>query len=241
MQISGNKTVFSIFVLEALLLTLVATPGTLIAYPAHLRRPAVAGSSSPNNSESLATTSVTDGDSTAVTEKDVPGSGRLVRRITVVLDKLEGLGALFVFTNLLSSTPSKTQDARAEKVPPTSTISINPLRLVELTERLSGVLLASDAAAEHLRADPLTLLYRTFVNVADRGGRQGGLRVKEGEFAVTQSDNFADTVKERASRDDSDLIVVPWTLNQDNQEQESVVASYREPRDCKFHRQPAER
>ncbi|GAA5906764.1 uncharacterized protein JCM6883_005681 [Sporobolomyces salmoneus] len=209
-----NETVFSIFVLEALLLTLAATPGTLLAYPAHLRRPAVP-TSSPQHPDSL-TTSVTGSDASATFEKAQSDSTNPMKRITVVLDKLEGLGALFVFTNLLST--SRTTSSREK-------ISINPLRLVELTERLSGVLLASDAAAEHLRADPLTLLYRTFAELAGgKGG--GGIAVKEGEFAVTQSDNFSDTVKDRATRDDSDLIIVPWTLDQGGQEQESVVASY---------------
>ncbi|GAA6006088.1 hypothetical protein JCM11491_002028 [Sporobolomyces phaffii] len=213
-----NETVFSIFVLEALLLTFAATPGTLLTYPAHVRRPAVTNSSVVNLGEA---------DPSSEPKKHPFDSNGTVRRITVVLDKLESLGALFVFTNLLSSSrakPSTNDAAAASSLPPPSSISINPLRLIELTERLSGVLLASDAAAEHLRSDPLTLLYRTFANLA--GGAGSAIKVRDGEFAVTQSDNFADTVKERSARDDSDLIVVPWTLSQDNQGQESVVASY---------------
>ncbi|GAA5888283.1 hypothetical protein JCM16303_007260 [Sporobolomyces ruberrimus] len=214
-----NETVFSIFVLEALLLTFAATPGTLIAYPAHLRRPAVAVSSN-QHAESIATA----GDTVESKERQ-SSPQEYLKRITVVLDKVESLGALFVFTHLLST--ARARQAGGDGVPARSPspISINPLRLVELTERLSGVLLASDAAAEHLKSDPLTLLYRTFARIS-AGGGPGAISVREGELAVTQRDNFADTVKQKAASDQSDLVIVPWTLSQDEQEQVSVIASY---------------
>lgn len=222
------------------LLTFVATPGTLICYPAHVRRPAVSSlpASSPHGHPPSTITSSSDKGSEGIDDKSGSqdhvggGSEQTRKRFTVVLDKLESLGALFVFTNLFAAGPSTPSSETTEGVTPaparsTSSISFNPLRLIELTERLSGVLLASDAAAEHLKSDPLTLLYRTFASVSCRGG-SGGITVQNGEFAVTQTDNFADTVKDRADRDGSQMIVVPWTLNQDKVEQESVIASYRE-------------
>ncbi|GAA5926155.1 uncharacterized protein JCM15063_000200 [Sporobolomyces koalae] len=201
-----NETVFSIFVLEALLLTFAATPGTLLAYPAHLRRPAVANSTASPRTESLGSTKIGEPE----TKREPMNRDDRIKRITVVLDKLESLGSLFIFTKLFESTQAAA-----------STISINPLRLVELTERLSGVLLASDAAAEHLKLDPLIHLYRTFASISGRG-----LESKQGDFAVTQWDNFAETVRERAERDRSDFVIVPWTLGQDVREEGSVVASY---------------
>lgn len=234
------------------LLTFVATPGTLICYPAHVRRPAVSSlpASSPHGHPPSTITSSSDKGSEGIDEKsgsqdhDGGGSEQTRKRFTVVLDKLESLGALFVFTNLFAagpSTPSSETKEGATPTPARSTpsISFNPLRLIELTERLSGVLLASDAAAEHLKSDPLTLLYRTFASVSCGGG-SGGITVQNGEFAVTQTDNFADTVKDRADRDGSQMIVVPWTLNQDKVEQESVIASYRELASSTYSTQSAE-
>ncbi|GAA5821255.1 hypothetical protein JCM10212_004220 [Sporobolomyces blumeae] len=280
-----NEKVFSIFVLEALLLTFAATPLTLLAYPPHIRRGAIvdlASSTSSSDASQDEKKRITRPDQDGQGDGAVDGSRGPTSastsspsqeaertRFTVVLDKIESLGALFVLTHLLSGSgigrtdpPGSTIDdeppsekpltttqaasepdeaqagivaGRGRVEPSHSTISIHPLRLIELTERLSGVLLASDAAAEHLRSDPLTSLYRTFVNVLfgagvgrDERGR-GGVQVApegEGQFAVTQSDNFAQTVSDRAERNQSQMVVVPWTLGTQRQEEENVIASY---------------
>ncbi|GAA5922045.1 hypothetical protein JCM1841_003132 [Sporobolomyces salmonicolor] len=239
-----NETVFSIFVLEALLLTFAATPCTLAVYPPHVRRSI---NDAPSGKEPLSR-------STSSLDKtgrfDTLGDSSQTRtRFTVVIDKLESMGALFILTKLLavSSTPSSNppttgntitssaglleEDRKraspafpANGAPRTSSsralISLTPLRLVELTERASAVMLASDAAAEHLKRDPLTALYRTFAAVVGQG-----ITVPRGDFAITGPENFAETVATKAEEAGSEMILVPWKLGGERYQQESVLAS----------------
>ncbi|GAA5951223.1 hypothetical protein JCM21900_004380 [Sporobolomyces salmonicolor] len=239
-----NETVFSIFVLEALLLTFAATPCTLAVYPPHVRRSI---NDAPSGKEPLSrSTSSLD----KIGRFDTLGDSSQTRtRFTVVLDKLESMGALFILTKLLavSSTPSSNpptagntitssaglleEDRKraspafpADGAPRTlssrTLISLTPLRLVELTERASAVMLASDAAAEHLKRDPLTALYRTFAAVVGQG-----ITVPRGDFAITGPENFAETVATKAEEAGSEMILVPWKLGGERYQQESVLAS----------------
>ncbi|CEQ39231.1 SPOSA6832_00758 [Sporobolomyces salmonicolor] len=238
-----NETVFSIFVLEALLLTFAATPCTLAVYPPHVRRSI---NDAPSGKEPLSR-------STSSLDKtgrfDTLGDSSQTRtRFTVVIDKLESMGALFILTKLLavSSTPSSNppttgntitssaglleEDRKraspafpANGAPRTSSsralISLTPLRLVELTERASAVMLASDAAAEHLKRDPLTALYRTFAAVVGQG-----ITVPRGDFAITGPENFAETVATKAEEAGSEMILVPWKLGESTRQVSDMVS-----------------
>ncbi|GAA5875255.1 hypothetical protein JCM1840_001912 [Sporobolomyces johnsonii] len=241
-----NETVFSIFVLEALLLTFAATPCTLAVYPPHVRRSI---NDAPSGKEPL------NRSSSSLDKKigplDTPADSSQTRtRFTVVLDKLESMGAIFILTKLLAmpSTPASSNSPTAgnavtssaglleedrkrtspafpaDAAPRTSSsralISLSPLRLVELTERASAVMLASDAAAEHLKRDPLTALYRTFAAVVGQG-----ITVPRGDFAITGPENFAETVATKADEAGSEMILVPWKLGGEAYQQESVLAS----------------
>lgn len=88
--------------------------------------------------------------------------------------------------------------------PPTTLI---PLRLVELTERGSDVMLASAEAASHLAHDALVALYRTFASLA-----ASTARVERGEFAMTAADNWPATIARCASETEADLVLVPWRI-----------------------------
>ncbi|GAA5885674.1 hypothetical protein JCM3774_004524 [Rhodotorula dairenensis] len=86
-----SQTVFSIFVLEALVLTIAATPLTLAFYPPHHR---------PSNKAAAAAASI--GVPRSSTDKG--GLALATRtRFTVVLDQLESFGAVMVLTHLLGS------------------------------------------------------------------------------------------------------------------------------------------
>ncbi|GAA5993132.1 hypothetical protein JCM10908_001304 [Rhodotorula pacifica] len=254
-----SQTVFSIFVLEALVLTIAATPLTLAFYPPRHR---------PSNQ--VAATAVSNDTSSGSFGKD--GLALAVRkRFTVVLDQLESFGAVMLLTHLLTSassdapaapalaahprvaaiadettasksidgTPS-TQDTLVVPSPPPShppaptssksspatpdlsrapsvarrstprlPLMLIPLRLVELTERGSDVMLASAEAASHLAHDALVALYRTFASLSSASSN---VRMEKGEFAMTAAENWPETVARCASETESDMVLVPWRI-----------------------------
>ncbi|TKA53405.1 hypothetical protein B0A53_04391 [Rhodotorula sp. CCFEE 5036] len=270
-----SQTVFSIFVLEALVLTIAATPLTLAFYPPHHR---------PSNQAAAAAT--LNGPSTS--DDDKGGLALAVRkRFTVVLDQLESFGAVMVLTHLLTSASSvpggstsppkaaarspqlalseeptssetvnstpRTQDTLvstaqqaasktatpdmsrsgsvARQVPESGSdskdrtpLTLIPLRLVELTERGSDVMLASAEAASHLAHDALVALYRTFASLLATNAC-----VDKGEFAMTAAENWPETVARCAAETESDMVWVPWRIGgacEDKAEMGNVVEAF---------------
>ncbi|GAA5934512.1 hypothetical protein JCM3775_000377 [Rhodotorula graminis] len=248
-----TQTVFSIFVLEAVVLTLAATPLALAFYPPHVRPSARADAASPD-SKDLARSS---------SSIDKPGFGGVAQqrtRFAVVLDQLEALGGAMVLTHLLAAGSSmvgpppaaaaaapagaeastlKSDDARltansttattsatsatAPGPPPSAPLSLTPLRLVELTERTSGVMLASEEAATHLARDPLVALVRTFASLF-----AGRVALERGEFAMTGLENWAETVARCAKEGEQDMLLLSWRLGGGKGEvdQPGVVESF---------------
>ncbi|GAA6033315.1 hypothetical protein JCM8097_006688 [Rhodosporidiobolus ruineniae] len=103
-----SETVFSIFVLEALLLTIASTPLALAFYPARVRNTAKHASASSTSSGSLGDQKRPLGGGstspTAGTGAALPFKPRT--RFTVVLDQLDSLGAAMVFTHLFAGSAS---------------------------------------------------------------------------------------------------------------------------------------
>lgn len=89
----------------------------------------------------------------------------------------------------------------------TEPLTLIPLRLVELTERGSDVMLASAEAASHLARDALVALYRTFASLSAPSAR-----VERGDFAMTAADNWPETVARCAVETESDMVLVPWRI-----------------------------
>ncbi|KAL8277998.1 hypothetical protein RQP46_009630 [Phenoliferia psychrophenolica] len=200
--------VFSIFVLEALLLTFTSTPLTLLFYPPHIRQ--LASSSSA--------------------DLTFPGTGALApsrvrAQITVVLERLDNLGAVMIFTKLVASPPnlSRSRLPASEKEIATATedhaggprLAIDALRLVELTDRTSAVMQASEQN-DSLRSDPLSALYATFTSI-------NGVHLASTSLAIVSRSLFAANVAKKARETGSGLIVVPWTLGKD--EAQGQIAS----------------
>ncbi|KAI5474268.1 hypothetical protein MNV49_003746 [Pseudohyphozyma bogoriensis] len=224
-----TTTVFSIFVLEALLLTFFATPLTLAFYPLHLR----------HASDPSATTAISPDDDTKSIRSFEGGTKAAV---TMVLERIENLGAVMVATRLLSTPPSydagreSTEplpsgmtsvasesallDAAGGKTPaipqiPTivepapmrgSPVTVNTIRLVELTDRTSAVMQASEMD-DTLRNDPMMLLYETFCSL-------NGVEISQASLDVVNRSAFANVVAGKARDRGSDLIVAPWTLTE---------------------------
>jgi len=95
-------------------------------------------------------------------------------------------------------------------------ISIDSLRLLELTERLSTVFKASEAE-ETERKDPLINIFRTFVGLQ-------GLPITS-RFSVVSQNAFAQAVKDFVIYRGSDLVVLPWVAGSSSTltEESSVV------------------
>ncbi|PWN47475.1 hypothetical protein IE53DRAFT_248687 [Violaceomyces palustris] len=97
-------------------------------------------------------------------------------------------------------------------------ISIDALRLIELTERTSAVMKVSESE-DTMRADPIINVFRTFANL-------NGLPVHS-SMAVVPQEEFALTVTNRCRAAGSNFILVPLTLNQSapSEAQQQVASS----------------
>ena len=161
-----------------------------------------------------------------------PVSSRLLSCYSSFLTRLF---SVLIFTRLLASPPrytsddptsiqSPTIDSYTEKATATTSatgstqpdVSIDVVRFVELTDRTSAVMQASETE-ENLRRDPLGVLFSTFASL-------NGLPITSSFLAVIPYVSFPETVVGRAHVVSSDFILVPWNLGKAVAE-ESAVAS----------------
>ncbi|KAF9515215.1 hypothetical protein BS47DRAFT_1376288 [Hydnum rufescens UP504] len=159
-----NTRLFSMFVLMALVLTLTTTPLSLWIYPPRVQKlheGAVA---------KLEPISGSDGNSPEPHEKSDISSAvtgghpeHVKTRFTVTLDQIEHLPAIMTVVQFLRPPLSRAVPAADGNVVvrPTPKISIEALRLIELTERTSAVMRGSDTE-ELLHRDPLLNVFTMF-------------------------------------------------------------------------------
>ncbi|KAG6877933.1 hypothetical protein C0993_001979 [Termitomyces sp. T159_Od127] len=190
---------FSMFVVHAVILTFLTTPFTLLFYPEKYRtrdRPR------PDHSvEGRATTHSSSRDDYKT-------------RFALVLDRIEQLPAAMTIAHLLQPGETALPNARTssdgseksfEKSPVTSgsrQISVNALRLIELTNRGSAML-KSQAAESLAYTDPIISVFRTF-------GYLHNLFVSAALSVVSQ-DEFPAAVSKHAAENESQMIIVPWS------------------------------
>lgn len=209
---------FSMFVVMALVLTFITTPLTLVFYPPEHRTGAAATDATDSTKKKPSAIS-NDGEKSG---KHVsPGDGRdeLRTRISVVLDKVEHLPAIMTLVQILrpaqdgeitSSRNSSDLDSANEKdmkkdvmiTRPPARVTIDALRLIELTDRTSAVMMSS-AADDLIRRDSLVNIFRTF-------GRLNRIPVVSA-LSVVNYDQFSTSVASHAAQADVQLVVVPWT------------------------------
>ncbi|GAA6001834.1 uncharacterized protein JCM10292_005931 [Rhodotorula paludigena] len=233
-----STTVFSIFVLEALVLTIAATPLTLMFYPAHLRATAPGAEADSK-------------DLTGSPPKDQSDFGgfatRAKTRFAIVLDQLENLGGAMVLAHLLAgcgvdsspasdallmpnsanvSAPMEPASAAdtAVSAPQTATfpatpstpassplaLSLLPVRLVEFTERNSAVMRAAASTSVLVARDPLVSLFRTFAGLFSPHARR--VTVEQGEYVMTDLEDWADAVARVARDKGTETLLVPWRI-----------------------------
>ncbi|KAF8313890.1 hypothetical protein DL93DRAFT_1140461 [Clavulina sp. PMI_390] len=260
-----STRVFSMFVLEALVLTFFTTPMTLFFYPesAYQRVKLVAGADLDAD-DNKPSRPLTPDDLLQYPSK---------QRLTVVLDQAENMPALMTLTRFLQPSPSSYFSRSAPKTPyslsrvastynatkrnssseitplltphsqsrtlarsesssttPSTSaqsplvhqlpipfslpanrsisISIDALRLIELTDRTSSMLMKSTMANELLRTDPLLNMYRTFGGLHDIGGGEGsGVGAS---LSIERKEEWAQAVLEFAGTRGSELVLVGW-------------------------------
>ncbi|THH13512.1 hypothetical protein EW146_g6712 [Bondarzewia mesenterica] len=198
--------VFSMFVLEALLLTFMTTPCVTFLYPPEFRtRVTVTGpplSSLPGEEK--------DAESPKATSFPSDGAGEWKRRFTVVLDKIEHLPGMMALTQLIQPPPPQYTERRSAESSSsnveafktqTGIVNVDALRLIELEDRTSAVM-KSSVADSLIHTDPLLSIFRTF-------GELNDLPVNP-SLSIVPYDALASSVAEHARVSGSQLVFVPW-------------------------------
>ncbi|KAJ8507887.1 hypothetical protein ONZ45_g9778 [Pleurotus djamor] len=209
-----NPTTFSMFVVHALVLTFMTTPLVLLFYPERVRVHEHATAKSGHTHQH------DDGESAG--KRHLPSEYSHKSRFTVVLERLEQLPIVITLSQMLqvpgirgsiaSSDDVQTKFSKADEAgidelpsaspsPPVTPITINTLRLVELTDRTSAVL-KSQAAETLLRRDPILAVFKTF-------GRLNRLIVSAA-LTVVSYDQFSTAISDHVIENESDMVIIPW-------------------------------
>ncbi|KAI8978732.1 Sodium/hydrogen exchanger family-domain-containing protein [Trametes punicea] len=215
-----SQRVFSMFVLEALLLTFMTTPAVTLLYPPEMRvRVAVQGAAHATTRDGAKGTEAAEQRAEGFDQGRADDATRRLR-FTVVLDKIEHLPGMMALTQLiLPPPPPYTEKAdRRKSISEGSSespkkelislpddyaqaVSIDAIRLIELSDRTSAVMKSSNAESL-LTTDPLLDIFTTF-------GALHGIPVSS-SLAIVTFDDLGSSVTEHAKRNDSQLILVPW-------------------------------
>lgn len=206
---------FSMFVVHAIILTFMTTPITILVYPQRFRvhagvvKEKIAGSA----------------DEAAISER--PSGEEFKSKFAVVLDKIEQLPAAMTIMQLLQnpSAPSSALSGASESsfddkgtvgtivpelkktaiAPPSPRISIDALRLIELTDRTSAVL-KSQAADSLIHSDPVVSIFRTY-------GHLSGMNVSAA-LNVIPYDEFSSSISNHVRDFNCQMLIVPWCRGQ---------------------------
>jgi hypothetical protein len=210
---------FSMFVVHALVLTVITTPLTLLFYPAKYRVKV-------------------DGTGAGVESGTIhrPSSDTEIKtRFALILDRIEQLPAAMTICQLLqpdksSSSSLTTIDEKAEKIdeffitsplsPPR--IAINALRLIELTSRTSAVL-----KSQLIYHDPVVSVFRTF-------GYLNRLLVSVA-LSVVSYDEFTSAISNHVVDSDSQMVILPWSRGAPSEDGQEKTGAFN-PFDGIFHK-----
>lgn len=203
---------FSMFVLHALVLTFMTTPLTLLFYPTKYRTRALAVSKTRNGSQ----LGVEGGQHSYFRDA-------IKTRFSMVVDRIEQLPTLMTLTLLLQPSSSaippspvvsdsasgKEKDGIPPSPPgltysaaPSPAVSLDVLRLIELTDRTSAVL-KSQSADMLAQSDPILSVIRTFGYL--------NRMVVSTALAVVGYEEFASYVASFTRDVSSQLLILPWS------------------------------
>ena len=214
---------FSMFVVHAIILTFLTTPLVLLFYPQKYR----VHIDNTSHSDILSRISGGDYDGKLVADSDY----LYKNRITIALDRFEQLPAAMTLTQLLkASTPivlpgEKTADEKSVPVP--LYMSIDALRLMELSGRTSAVLRSTESEMLLLE-DPLITVFKTF-------GHLNCIPVLP-SISVVNYDEYPNAIAEHAERTASQMILVPWSSGHQLGSHDATRTEVHNPFDSIFHR-----
>lgn len=196
------------FVLHALILTFMTTPLTLLFYPSKYRARAGAPTS-------------TEAGSVFPVKGDLHDA--LKSRFSVIVDRVEQLPAVMTLMQLLRSPspqspappvvdekaslehsvspPSLAHDSQTTALVANRRISLDALRLIELTNRASAVL-RSQEAETLVHSDTILAVLKTF-------GYLNGMDVSTA-LAVIGADDFPVHVSQHVREAASQMVILPW-------------------------------
>ena len=227
-----DARLFSMFVVEAVVLTFATTPMTLWIYPERVR---TRGTAELDHKKSA-----TDAEKSATGSRFMAGAsgGREhTSKFLVVLQKIEHLAAVMLLAQMLEPPPAtqrspwSAKDKEKSKKnldgdisegsveshpnyapvpleplktgPAAPLIRINALKLIELTGRTFSVMQSAEKDQLLLTDDALQL-FRQF-------GRLRGLEITP-HITIVGQDSFPAAVAEYAGGLGSELVIVPWTV-----------------------------
>ena len=202
--IYDQQRVFTMFVLEAIVLTFATTPTVCFLYPPHLRTRAT------GSGPSFANVDRADDESGASDRKrriQDDENGVRKRRFTVILDKFEHLPSILAITQLLQLPPpaySQTKSDSSQSPRNQGEPHFGALRLIELADRPSDVM-KSSATDSLLHTDPLIAVFHAFAEL-------NGLPVSSA-LSIVPFNALATSVAEHVSAVSTQLVLVPWLLS----------------------------
>ncbi|KAF8180175.1 Sodium/hydrogen exchanger family-domain-containing protein [Pholiota molesta] len=184
---------FSMFVVHALILTFMTTPLVLLFYPPKYRIHHRGDKTVAEDENGKAARTVSDDIKT---------------KFAIVLDKIEALPAVMSLSHLLQPPASvvvpaynKKEMEALSRPPPSPTITIEALRLMELTNRTSAVL-RSQEADMLIHNDPVVSIYRTF-------GQLNNFNVSA-TLSVVNAAEFPEAIADHVAATKSHMLIVPW-------------------------------
>lgn len=149
--------------------------------------------------------------------------------------RLDNMPALLTFVSLLGGRPNDVKrihpaksangavdENTSQTYPPKRPVEVHGVRMMELTERDSSVMQVSEAD-EHSSRDPIINTFRNF-------GRLYNL-VVSGEVVVAPEASFAEMLAAQASRDGSDLLLLPWNETGSMSERQQYFDTTQKQRD----------
>lgn len=224
------------FVVHAIFITFITTPLVLLFYPSKYRVHQRVDEAGPK-AAALPTSS----DDTTKT------------RFALILDKIESLPAAMSLSQLLqapissnnaiASTQYVNEKLGAERdsvseensVSPAPRITVEALRLMELSNRTSAVLRSTEADAL-IYNDPVVATYRTF-------GELNNFDVSA-SLSVVNFNEFPEAIASHVSSTRSEMVIIPWPRGATSIHQEDdsprIVLGARNPFDGIFHKTTTE-
>ncbi|KAI0082517.1 hypothetical protein K474DRAFT_1633757 [Panus rudis PR-1116 ss-1] len=223
-----DTRVFSMFVLHALILTFMTTPLTLLMYPAKYRR------AHDHEEEKVHAVLPALERGSGAEYRSTLSSDAFITKVAVVMDKIEQLPAIMTLTQLLRtslpstavSTPVSLSIQSSDEEKKTNTtpspthkplqLAVDALRLIELTDRTSAVLMSQNADAL-IHSDPILSVTRTFGYLSNV--------VVSSALSVIGFEEFAPTVTAHVRETGSQMVIIPWSSGSVFKESSSSGAS----------------